>query len=95
MYSLRPSLVKKMKIGFRILSLKKRLAAGISLKRVIRHNLGVKAPRGLGWITNPRKALNNRIYCRTTRGCALSLNFFLLMSAMVLLMLFYAKHKIQ
>ncbi len=57
------------KIGFRIPSLKKRISARTSLKRYARHSLGLKAPRGWGWITNPRKAAYNRIYSRTTRGC--------------------------
>lgn len=58
-----------MKFGLRIPSLKKRLAARTSLKRVVRHRLGLKAPRGWGWLTNPKRALYNRIYNRTTRGC--------------------------
>jgi hypothetical protein len=58
-----------MKFGFRIPSLKKRIAARTSLKRVVRHSLGLKAPRGWGWLTNPKKAAYNRIYNRTTRGC--------------------------
>jgi len=29
----------------------------------------LKAPRGYGWITNPKKAAYNRIYNRTTKGC--------------------------
>ncbi|MCE2852571.1 MAG: hypothetical protein ACK5C8_11620 [Roseiflexaceae bacterium] len=58
----------KVKVGVRIPSLKKRIAARLSIKRYIRHNLGLKAPRGYGWITNPRKALYNRIYNRTTCG---------------------------
>jgi hypothetical protein len=33
-----------MKFGFRIPSLTKRIAARTSVKRVIRHNLGFKAP---------------------------------------------------
>lgn len=60
-----------MKIGLRTPSLKKRIAARTSLKRAVRHSLGIKAPRGLGWLTNPRKAAYNRIYNRTTKGCAL------------------------
>ena len=32
-------------------------------------SLGLKAPRGWGWITNPKKAAYNRVYNRTTRGC--------------------------
>ena len=62
-----------MRIGFRIPSLAKRIAARTSVKRYIRHNLGVKAPKGLGWITDPKRALYNRIYSRTTRGCMLYL----------------------
>jgi len=35
-----------------------------------RHSLGFKAPRGWGWLTNPKRAAYNRIYNRTTVGCA-------------------------
>lgn len=55
-----------MKFGIRIPSLKKSLAARTSLKRIARHNLGLKAPRGFGWLTNPKKALYNRVYTRAT-----------------------------
>ena len=58
-----------MKFGFRIPSFKKRIAARTSWKRVVRHSLGLKAPRGWGWLTNWKRALYNRIYNRTTRGC--------------------------
>lgn len=58
-----------MKFGLRIPSLKKRIAARTSVKRLVRHSLGLKAPRGWGWLTNPKRALYNRIYNRTTRGC--------------------------
>jgi hypothetical protein len=54
-----------MKFGFRIPSLTKRIAARTSVKRIIRHNLGFKAPRGWGWITNSKKALYNRVYNRS------------------------------
>jgi hypothetical protein len=57
------------RFGFRIPSLKKRLAARTSLKRYVRHSFGIEAPRGWGWLTNPRKAAYNRVYNRTTRGC--------------------------
>jgi hypothetical protein len=30
--------------------------------------LGLRAPRGWGWLTNPRKAAYNRLYRRTTFG---------------------------
>ena len=66
-----------MKFGFRRPSLRKRIAARTSWKRVVRHNLGVKAPRGYGWLTNPKKAAYNRVYSRTTvglgKGCLLVL----------------------
>lgn len=57
-----------MKFGFRMPSLKKRIAARTSWKRMVRHSMGLKAPRGWGWLTNPRKAAYNRIYSRTTFG---------------------------
>lgn len=57
-----------MKFGIRRPSLRKRVAARTSWKRVVRHNLGLKAPRGYGWITNPKKAAYNRVYNRTTVG---------------------------
>jgi hypothetical protein len=62
-----------MKFGFRIPSLTKRIAARTSLKRIVRHGMGLKAPRGWGWLTNPRKAAYNRAYNRTTRGCSMVL----------------------
>ena len=58
-----------MKFGFRKPSLKKRIAARTSVKSAIRHRMGLKAPRGWGWLTNRRKAAYNRVYNRTTRGC--------------------------
>jgi hypothetical protein len=58
-----------MKFGFRIPSIKKRIAARTSVKRAIRHNLGFKAPRGLGWVTDPKKSLYNKVYNKTSRGC--------------------------
>lgn len=66
-----------MRFGFRVPSIRKRIAARTSLKRYVRNNLGLKAPRGYGWITNPRRALYNRVYNRTTAGCAvyISLGF--------------------
>lgn len=58
-----------MKFGFRTPSIRKRIAARTSLKRYVRHSLGFKAPRGWGWLTNPRRAAYNRVYNRTTMGC--------------------------
>jgi hypothetical protein len=63
------------KFGIRRPSLRKRIAARTSWRRYVRHSLGLKAPRGWGWLTNPRKAAYNRIYNRTTvglgKGCLL------------------------
>jgi hypothetical protein len=61
-----------MKIGIRIPSIKKRIAARTSVKRALRNSLGLKAPRGLGWLTDPKKAAYNRVYNRTTKGCGTS-----------------------
>lgn len=55
----------------RMPSLRGRISARTSWKRYARQSLGLKAPRGWGWITNPRKALYNRIYNRTSVGCML------------------------
>ena len=55
-----------MKFGIRKPSIKKRIAARTSPKRFVRHNLGLKAPRGWGWITNPKRAAYNRVYNRTS-----------------------------
>lgn len=66
-----------MRFGFRIPSITKRIAARLSIKRHIRHSLGLKAPRGMGWIRDPKRALDNRIYSRTTRGCMLYVIFLL------------------
>lgn len=62
-----------MKFGFRIPSLRKRVAARTSWKRVVRHSFGLKAPRGWAWLANPRKAAYNRVYNRTTVGCSVLL----------------------
>ncbi len=48
----------------RRLSLKGRIAARTSLKRMIRAK--VRAPRGFGILTNPKKAIYNRVYRRRT-----------------------------
>ena len=55
-----------MKFGIRTPSIKKSISARTSIKRFARHNLGLKAPKGYGWITDPKKAAYNRIYNRTS-----------------------------
>ena len=62
-----------MKFGYRKPSLKKRFAARTSVKRLVRHSLGVKAPKGWGWLTKPKKAAYNKIYSKTTRGCMVTI----------------------
>jgi hypothetical protein len=60
-----------MKFGIRTPSLRKRIAARTSVKRYIRHSLGFKAPRGWGWLTNPKRAAYNRVYNRASVGCVI------------------------
>ena len=67
-----------MKFGFRKPSFKKRVAARTSVKRYMRQNLGFKAPRGWGWLTDPKKAAYNRVYSRTSRGCMLAVVMFVI-----------------
>lgn len=73
-----------MKFGFRIPNLNKRIAARTSVKRIIRHNLGFKAPRGWSWLTDPKKAAYNRVYNRTSRGCLVSLLYLVLFPILLL-----------
>jgi hypothetical protein len=55
-----------MKFGMRKPSIRKSIAARTSGKRIFRQSLGLRAPRGWGWLTNPRKAAYNRVYNRTS-----------------------------
>jgi len=75
------------KIGFRIPSIKKRIAARTSVKRVVRHSLGLKAPRGMGWFTNPKRAAYNRVYNRTTKGCGTSVFLLTVLLALFILLI--------
>lgn len=45
-------------------SLKGRIAARTSIKRMVRAK--VRAPRGFGFLSNPKKAVYNRLYRRRT-----------------------------
>jgi hypothetical protein len=49
-------------------SWRKSLAARTSPKRALRNALGLRAPRGWGWLTNPKRAAYNRVYNRTSVG---------------------------
>jgi hypothetical protein len=53
------------KFGYRKPSIKKRISARTSWKRALRSKY--RAPKGYGWITNPKKAMYNRIYYRSTK----------------------------
>jgi len=55
-----------MKFGVRKPSIKRSIAARTSLNRYARHPLGLKTPKGYGWLTNPRRAGYNRVYNRTS-----------------------------
>lgn len=57
-----------MKFGIRTPSLRKRISARTSWKRVVRHKMGVKAPRGMGIITRPKRAVYNKVYNKTSVG---------------------------
>ena len=64
-----------MKFGLRIPSITKRIAARTSVKRIVQNELGLKAPRCYGWVTNPHKFVYNKVYTKTTigSGCMLTL----------------------
>lgn len=57
-----------MKFGLRKPSLKKSLSARFSIKRKIKNSLGLRMPRGTGWITNPKRYVYNKVYNKTTFG---------------------------
>jgi hypothetical protein len=80
-----------MKFGIRIPSITKRIAARTSVKRIVQNQLGLKAPRGYGWITNPNKFLYNKVYNKTTTGSGCMLTLLVLIAiplGLVLLLLF-------
>ena len=55
-----------MKFGFRVPSLRKRIATRTSVKRQLVHRLGLKVPRGYGFLREPKKAVYNKVYNRTS-----------------------------
>ena len=69
-----------MKFGFRIPSITKRIAARTSVKRIVQNELGLKAPRGYGWITNPKKFVYNKVYNKTTTGTGCMLTMVVLIA---------------
>jgi hypothetical protein len=66
-----------MKFGFRIPSISKRIAARTSVKRIVKNELGLKAPRGYGWVTNPKKFVYNKVYNKISTGCMFTLLLFI------------------
>ena len=74
-----------MKFGIRTPSLSKRIAARTSVKRYVRQSLGLKAPRGWGWLTNPKKAAYNRIYNRTSVGCLMPMTVILVIISLAVI----------
>jgi len=36
---------------------------------MVQTQLGLKAPKGFGWITNPKKYAYNKVYNKTSSGC--------------------------
>lgn len=55
-----------MKFGFRVPSLNKRITARTSIKRQVVQRAGLKMPRGLGYLRNPKKYSYNKVYNRTS-----------------------------
>lgn len=55
-----------MKFGFRKPSIKKRISSKTSVKKQLVNRLGLKMPRGLGWVRNPKKYMYNKVYNKTT-----------------------------
>ncbi|MGV8147117.1 MAG: hypothetical protein ACLKAK_10735 [Alkaliphilus sp.] len=55
-----------MKFGFRKPSLKKRIKARTSIKRQVVHRAGLKMPKGLGIVRDPKKAVYNKVYNKTS-----------------------------
>jgi hypothetical protein len=55
-----------MKFGIRTPSIKKRISARTSIKRQVVHKLGIKMPCGYGFLRNPKKAVYNKVYNRTS-----------------------------
>ncbi|QIC08336.1 hypothetical protein GOP56_07655 [Brevibacillus sp. 7WMA2] len=55
-----------MKFGMRKPSFIKRVVARTSLIRELVLRVGLKIPRGWGWLRNPKKHAYNKVYNRTT-----------------------------
>lgn len=67
-----------MKFGFRTPSLKRSISArttGRAKRAIKRAIIPGYGRRGIGLLTNPKKSLYNRVYCRTTFGLGDVLKF--------------------
>jgi len=53
-------------IGIRSINPMGSFSAHTSPARAIRHSLGLKMPKGYGWLMNPRRSIYNKIYRRLT-----------------------------
>lgn len=51
-------------------SLMRALGMTFGLKQRLVHSLGIKMPRGLGWLRSPRRAAYNAVYSRTSFSLA-------------------------
>ena len=55
-----------MKLGLRKPSIGKSIAARTSAKRIVKNKLGLKAPRGSRILIDPKRAMKDKIYRKTT-----------------------------
>lgn len=59
-----------MKFGQRIPSLKKRISGRTSIKRQVVHRVGIKMPKGYGWIRNSKKFIYNKVLSFEETACS-------------------------
>ncbi|MEH0862295.1 hypothetical protein [Halobacteriovorax sp. DPLXC-1] len=64
-----------MKFGIRKFSINKRFSARTSIRRKAVHGLGIKMPRGWGWLRSPKRFIYNKIYRILTVDLAKLLKF--------------------
>jgi hypothetical protein len=55
-----------MRFGPRRPSIRGRISARLSPRRQMVNRLGLRMPRGYGWVRNPKKFVSNKVYRRTT-----------------------------
>lgn len=79
-----------MKFGFRTPSLKKSISARTSPTRAFKNATGMKAPKGMGWATNPKKSAYNKVYNKTSTGCLSILIIPIILTALTLALLSFS-----